>query len=82
VKKSFVICTGTGTIAQFVSKKAKKSGECSRYKDAKANAVRNNIDNCEFYVGDMKVVFNDALSCNTDNLMLSPIHQETECTKT
>jgi 23S rRNA (uracil1939-C5)-methyltransferase len=21
--------------------------------------VRNNIDNCEFYVGDMKVVFND-----------------------
>jgi 23S rRNA (uracil1939-C5)-methyltransferase len=28
-------------------------------KDAKANAVRNNIDNCEFYVGDMKVVFND-----------------------
>jgi 23S rRNA (uracil1939-C5)-methyltransferase len=21
-----------------------------------------NIDNCEFYVGDMKVVFNDALS--------------------
>jgi 23S rRNA (uracil1939-C5)-methyltransferase len=25
----------------------------------KANAVRNNIDNCEFYVGDMKVVFND-----------------------
>jgi 23S rRNA (uracil1939-C5)-methyltransferase len=38
-----------------------------------------NIDNCEFYVGDMKVVFNDALLCNTDNLMsLSLIHQETE----
>jgi 23S rRNA (uracil1939-C5)-methyltransferase len=29
-------------------------------KDAKANAVRNEITNCEFFVGDMKVVFNDA----------------------
>jgi 23S rRNA (uracil1939-C5)-methyltransferase len=28
-------------------------------KDAKANAVRNEITNCEFFVGDMKVVFND-----------------------
>ena len=27
--------------------------------DAKANATRNNITNCEFYVGDMKNVFND-----------------------
>ena len=27
--------------------------------DAKENARRNNITNCEFYVGDMKVVFND-----------------------
>jgi hypothetical protein len=35
-----MICTGTGTIAQFVSKKAKKSGECSRYKDAKANGAQ------------------------------------------
>ena len=56
--------TGTGTIAQFVSKKAKKvigvESVPDAIKDAKANAVRNNIDNCEFYVGDMKVVFNDA----------------------
>ena len=56
--------TGTGTIAQFVSKKAKKvigvESVPDAIKDAKANAERNNIDNCEFYVGDMKVVFNDA----------------------
>ncbi|WP_366187322.1 23S rRNA (uracil(1939)-C(5))-methyltransferase RlmD [Flavobacterium ovatum] len=56
--------TGTGTIAQFVSKKAKKvigvESVPDAIKDAKANAVRNNIDNCEFFVGDMKVVFNDS----------------------
>ncbi len=28
--------------------------------DAKVNAERNNITNCEFFVGDMKNVFNDA----------------------
>ena len=56
--------TGTGTIAQFVSKKAKKvigvEAVPDAIEDAKANAVRNNIDNCEFFVGDMKNVFNDA----------------------
>ncbi|MFA9190778.1 23S rRNA (uracil(1939)-C(5))-methyltransferase RlmD [Flavobacterium sp. FZUC8N2.13] len=56
--------TGTGTIAQFVSKKAKKvigvESVPDAIKDAKANAERNNINNCEFFVGDMKVVFNDA----------------------
>ncbi|RVT71093.1 23S rRNA (uracil(1939)-C(5))-methyltransferase RlmD [Flavobacterium sufflavum] len=56
--------TGTGTIAQFVSKKAKKvigvESVPDAIKDAKANAERNNISNCEFFVGDMKVVFNDA----------------------
>jgi 23S rRNA (uracil1939-C5)-methyltransferase len=47
----------------------------------KANA-RNNIDNCEFYVGDMKVVLMILLLRNTDNLMLSLLtHRETECTK-
>jgi 23S rRNA (uracil1939-C5)-methyltransferase len=55
--------TGTGTIAQFVSKKAKKvigvESVPDAIKDAKANAVRNEITNCEFFVGDMKVVFND-----------------------
>ena len=56
--------TGTGTIAQFVSKKAKNvigvESVPEAIKDAKANAERNNITNCEFFVGDMKVVFNEA----------------------
>lgn len=56
--------TGTGTIAQFVSKKAKKvigvEAVPEAIADAKVNAERNSITNCEFYVGDMKVVFNDA----------------------
>jgi 23S rRNA (uracil1939-C5)-methyltransferase len=56
--------TGTGTIAQFVSKKAKKvigvESVPEAIEDAKANAKRNQITNCEFFVGDMKVVFNEA----------------------
>jgi 23S rRNA (uracil1939-C5)-methyltransferase len=56
--------TGTGTIAQFVSKQAKKvvgvEAVPEAIADAKANAKRNNITNCEFHVGDMKQVFNDA----------------------
>jgi 23S rRNA (uracil1939-C5)-methyltransferase len=56
--------TGTGTIAQFVSKQAKKvigvEAVPEAILDAKENAKRNNITNCEFYVGDMKNVFNDA----------------------
>lgn len=55
--------TGTGTIAQFVSKKAKKvigvESVPEAISDAKANAKRNEISNCDFFVGDMKVVFND-----------------------
>jgi 23S rRNA (uracil1939-C5)-methyltransferase len=54
--------TGTGTIAQFVSKKAKKvvgvEAVPEAIADAKQNAKRNNISNCEFFVGDMKDVFN------------------------
>ncbi len=54
--------TGTGTIAQFVSKKAKKVVGVEAVPDAilaaKENAKRNNITNCEFFVGDMKHVFN------------------------
>ncbi|MFV0564495.1 MAG: 23S rRNA (uracil(1939)-C(5))-methyltransferase RlmD [Flavobacteriaceae bacterium] len=54
--------TGTGTIAQFVSKKAKKVIGVEAVPDAilaaKENAKRNNITNCEFFVGDMKSVFN------------------------
>jgi 23S rRNA (uracil1939-C5)-methyltransferase len=56
--------TGTGTIAQFVSKKAKKvigvEAVPEAIADAKENAKRNNISNCDFFVGDMKNVFNDA----------------------
>ncbi|RDY58284.1 23S rRNA (uracil(1939)-C(5))-methyltransferase RlmD [Flagellimonas nanhaiensis] len=56
--------TGTGTIAQFVSKKAKKvigvESVPEAIEDAKANALLNNISNTEFFVGDMKNVFNDS----------------------
>jgi len=56
--------TGTGTIAQFVSKNAKKvigvEAVPEAIADAKENAKRNAITNCDFFVGDMKVVFNDA----------------------
>ncbi|WP_196889290.1 23S rRNA (uracil(1939)-C(5))-methyltransferase RlmD [Aureivirga sp. CE67] len=55
--------TGTGTIAQFVAKKAKKvigvEAVPDAIKDAKLNAKTNNIDNTEFFAGDMKDVFND-----------------------
>ena len=60
--------TGTGTIAQFVSNKAKKvigvESVPEAIEDAKANAKRNEITNCEFFVGDMKVVFNEAFIAN------------------
>ena len=53
--------TGTGTIAQFVSKKAAKvigvESVPEAIEDAKKNAELNKIDNCEFHVGDMKDVF-------------------------
>lgn len=56
--------TGTGTIAQFVSRKAKKvigvEAVPEAIADAKENAKRNEITNCDFFVGDMKVVFNEA----------------------
>lgn len=56
--------TGTGTIAQFVAKNAKKvigvESVPDAIKDAKINAQFNNITNVEFYAGDMKDVFNDS----------------------
>ncbi len=56
--------TGTGTIAQFVAKNARKVIGVESVPDAieaaKANAELNNIENVEFYVGDMKKVFNEA----------------------
>lgn len=56
--------TGTGTIAQFVAKQAKKVIGVESVPDAitaaKENAQLNSINNVEFFVGDMKHVFNDA----------------------
>jgi len=53
--------TGTGTIAQFVAKKAKKvigvEVVPEAIIDAKENAERNQVSNAEFFVGDMKKVF-------------------------
>ena len=55
--------TGTGTIALFVSKNAKKvigiESVPEAIADAKTNATNTNIDNIQFFVGDMKNVFND-----------------------
>lgn len=54
--------TGTGTIAQFVAKQAKKVIGVEAVPDAitaaKANAQFNGIENVDFFVGDMKEVFN------------------------
>src|SRR5690606_36793879 len=56
--------TGTGTIAQFVAKQAKRVVGVEAVPDAitaaKENAQLNGIDNVDFFVGDMKNVFNDA----------------------
>src|SRR5690554_1657487 len=55
--------TGTGTIAQFVAKDAKKVIGVEAVPDAilaaEENAKRNNIDNTTFLVGDMRKVFDD-----------------------
>ena len=54
--------TGTGTIAQFVSSKAKKvigiEYVPEAIEDAEVNAKANGIKNCEFFAGDMKDVLN------------------------
>jgi len=56
--------TGTGTIAQFIAKKAKRVVGIESVPDAieaaKENAQLNGIDNVAFFVGDMKKVFNAA----------------------
>jgi 23S rRNA (uracil1939-C5)-methyltransferase len=54
--------TGTGTIAQFIAKKARKVIGIESVPDAieaaKENAVRNGLDNVAFFVGDMRHLFN------------------------
>ena len=56
--------TGTGTIAQFVARRARKVVGIEyvpeAIADAKINAAANGIDNCEFFAGDMKDVLNAA----------------------
>lgn len=55
--------TGTGTIAQFVSSKARKvigiEYVPEAIADAKENARANGISNCDFYAGDMKDILTD-----------------------
>ena len=55
--------TGTGTIAQFVAKQAKKvvgiESVPEAIIDAKENAKNNTIENVDFFVGDMAKVFTD-----------------------
>jgi len=55
--------TGTGTIAQFVSRRAAKvigiEYVPEAIEDAKVNARSNGIDNCEFFAGDMKDILTD-----------------------
>ena len=56
--------TGTGTIAQFVSRKAAKvigiEYVPEAIEDARVNAANNGITNCTFFAGDMKDVLNEA----------------------
>ena len=55
--------TGTGTIAQFVSRQAGKvigiEYVPEAIEDAKANAKANGITNCDFFAGDMKDILTD-----------------------
>lgn len=55
--------TGTGTIAQFIAKNAKKvigiESVPEAIHDAKENAKNNGLDNLDFHVGDMKNVLNE-----------------------
>jgi len=55
--------TGTGTIAQYLARNAKKvigiDSVPESISAAKEHALLNEIDNCTFYCGDMKEIFND-----------------------
>ena len=55
--------TGTGTIANFVARKARKvigiEYVADAIEDAKVNSRVNGLDNTEFYAGDMKDVLTD-----------------------
>ncbi|MCC2589740.1 23S rRNA (uracil(1939)-C(5))-methyltransferase RlmD [Chryseobacterium sp. MFBS3-17] len=55
--------TGTGTIAQYVARNAKQVIGIESVPEAidaaKEHAALNGLDNCTFYCGDMKDIFND-----------------------
>lgn len=55
--------TGTGTIAQYVARNAKQVIGIESVQEAinaaKEHAEINGLDNCTFYCGDMKDIFND-----------------------
>jgi len=62
--------TGTGTIANFIAKDAKKVIGLEyiedAIKDAKVNSEINGISNTAFYAGDMKDVLNDDFMANNE----------------
>ncbi len=71
--------TGTGTIAQFVSGKARKvigiEYVPEAIADAKMNAANNGITNCEFFAGDMKDVLDSGFIAShghPDVIILDP----------
>lgn len=55
--------TGTGTIAQYVARNAKQvigiESVPEAIEAAKEHAKLNGLENCTFYCGDMKAIFND-----------------------
>ena len=62
--------TGTGTIAQFVAKQAKKvvgiEAVPEAIEAAKENAKINNINNAQFFAGDMKKIFTQQFILQND----------------
>lgn len=63
--------TGIGTIAQFVAKQAKKvigiESVPEAIEAAKESAVLNQIDNTEFFAGDMRKIFTDQFIAHHGN---------------
>ena len=66
VKKNDIVYdlyTGTGTIAQYISKSCERIIGIDSVKEgidaAKINAKENNLENCDFFVGDMRDILDD-----------------------
>ena len=62
--------TGTGTIAQYIARNAKKVIGIDSVEEgiqaAKENSKKNQITNCYFYTGDMKEIFTDKFITNNE----------------